>query len=96
MARRAIRGSRSSSVEAFLEMMAAERGAAGNTLEAYGRDLADAEACLARASARAAGAERELAATHQALAASRGEADELKRMLAAWEAMRLEQGVRLG
>ena len=47
MARRAIRGSRSSSVEAFLEMMAAERGAAGNTLEAYGRDLADAEAWLA-------------------------------------------------
>jgi integrase/recombinase XerD len=28
-------------VEAFLEMLAAERGAAGNTLLAYGRDLAD-------------------------------------------------------
>lgn len=28
-------------VEAFLEMMAAERGAARNTLEAYGRDLRD-------------------------------------------------------
>jgi integrase/recombinase XerD len=28
-------------VEAFLEMMSAERGAAKNTLDAYGRDLAD-------------------------------------------------------
>ncbi len=34
--------------EAFLEMMAAERGAAANTLSAYGRDLADATAFLAR------------------------------------------------
>jgi integrase/recombinase XerD len=34
-------------VEAFLEMMSAERGAAGNTLESYGRDLADYGAYLA-------------------------------------------------
>ncbi len=33
--------------EAFLEMIAAERGAARNTLEAYGRDLADYRAFLA-------------------------------------------------
>ena len=33
-------------VEAFLEMLAAERGAARNTLLAYGRDLADAGAFL--------------------------------------------------
>lgn len=33
--------------EAFLEMMAAERGAVRNTLEAYGRDLGDAETWLA-------------------------------------------------
>jgi integrase/recombinase XerD len=33
--------------EAFLEMMAAERAAASNTLKAYARDLADAEAFLA-------------------------------------------------
>jgi integrase/recombinase XerD len=33
--------------EAFLEMMAAERGAAANTLTAYARDLADAEGFLA-------------------------------------------------
>jgi len=34
-------------IEAFLEMMAAERGAAANTLTAYGRDLEDAQAFLA-------------------------------------------------
>jgi integrase/recombinase XerD len=33
-------------IEAFLEMMAAERGAARNTLTAYGKDLADAESIL--------------------------------------------------
>ena len=35
--------------EAFLEMMAAERGAAANTLTAYARDLADLATFLARA-----------------------------------------------
>jgi integrase/recombinase XerD len=34
-------------IEAFLEMMAVERAAARNTLTAYGRDLADADAWLA-------------------------------------------------
>jgi integrase/recombinase XerD len=34
-------------IEAFLEMMAAERAAAANTLSAYARDLADAQARLA-------------------------------------------------
>ena len=34
-------------IEAFLEMMAAERAAAANTLKAYARDLADAEGRLA-------------------------------------------------
>jgi len=38
----------SAAAEAFLEMMAAERGAADNTLAAYRRDLADAEAFLKR------------------------------------------------
>ena len=37
-------------VEAFLEMMAAERGAAANTLAAYARDLADAHSYLAAGS----------------------------------------------
>ncbi|CAA7613142.1 Tyrosine recombinase XerD [Candidatus Terasakiella magnetica] len=35
-------------VEAFLEIMAAERGAAANTLDAYGRDLEEFEDFLAR------------------------------------------------
>jgi len=35
-------------IEAFLEMMLAERGAAANTCAAYGRDLRDAAAFLAR------------------------------------------------
>ncbi len=34
------------SIEAFLEMMAVERAAAKNTLTAYGKDLADADAFL--------------------------------------------------
>jgi integrase/recombinase XerD len=34
-------------IEAFLEMMSVERAAARNTLIAYGKDLADADACLA-------------------------------------------------
>ncbi len=36
-------------IEAFLEMMAAERGAAANTLDAYRRDLSDYQAALGRA-----------------------------------------------
>lgn len=35
-------------IERFLEMMAAERGARPRTLEAYGRDLADASAALSK------------------------------------------------
>ena len=34
-------------VEAFLEMMSVERASAKNTLTAYGKDLADAQAFLA-------------------------------------------------
>jgi integrase/recombinase XerD len=37
------------SLAAFLEMLAAERGAAANTLEAYRRDLADYQGALGRA-----------------------------------------------
>jgi len=33
-------------IEAFLEMMSAERGAAQNTLDAYARDLLDASEYL--------------------------------------------------
>jgi integrase/recombinase XerD len=35
-------------IDAFLEMMSAERGASGNTLAAYRRDLEDAHASMAR------------------------------------------------
>ena len=35
-------------IEAFLEMMAAERAAAANTLTAYAKDLADVRGFLAR------------------------------------------------
>ncbi|MCC7045360.1 MAG: site-specific tyrosine recombinase XerD [Alphaproteobacteria bacterium] len=45
--------------EAFLEMMAAERGAADNTLAAYRRDLADAAAFLKRRRAALADADTE-------------------------------------
>ena len=54
--------------------------------------LADAEACLAAAEARAVAAEGELVATKKALFEARSEGGELRRMLAAWEAMRLERG----
>src|SRR5262245_5730553 len=40
-------------IEAFLEMLSAERAARGNTLEAYRRDLEDAGASMNLASARA-------------------------------------------
>jgi integrase/recombinase XerD len=46
-------------VEAFLEMMAAERAAAVNTLKAYGKDLADAEGRLTARGADLAGATAE-------------------------------------
>lgn len=39
-------------IESFLEMLAAERGAARNTLDAYGRDLRDCAAFLTSRSAR--------------------------------------------
>jgi site-specific recombinase XerD len=42
------------SVALFLDMLAAERGASANTLEAYGRDLADYEDFLASIRARVA------------------------------------------
>ena len=46
----------SASLDAFLEMLAAERGAAANTLAAYHRDLTDAAAFLKPAALEAADA----------------------------------------
>jgi integrase/recombinase XerD len=48
-----------SSIEAFLDMMAAERGASRNTLDAYRRDLVSFEAHLARHGSSARNATRE-------------------------------------
>jgi integrase/recombinase XerD len=46
-------------IEAFLEMMSAERGAAANTIAAYGRDLADYLGFLTRKGRRVADAGKE-------------------------------------
>ena len=48
---------RTREVEAFLEMLQAERGASRNTLEAYGRDLDDLQKFLARRKLRPAAAD---------------------------------------
>ena len=48
---------RSREVEAFLEMLQAERGASQNTLDAYGRDLDDLQVFLARRKQKPAAAE---------------------------------------
>jgi integrase/recombinase XerD len=48
---------RTREVEAFLEMLQAERGASRNTLDAYGRDLDDLQAFLARRRQKPAGAD---------------------------------------
>ena len=53
---------RSREVEAFLEMLEAERGASRNTLEAYGRDLDDLAKFLARRKQKPAAADAATAA----------------------------------
>ena len=53
-------------VEAFLEMMAAERGSARNTLAAYAADLRDAEAFARSRGATLAGADSALLVAYQA------------------------------
>ncbi len=59
-------------IEAFLEMMASERAAARNTLTAYGRDLADADAWLRAQSADVATATPEQIEAYFASLAARG------------------------
>lgn len=57
-------------IESFLEMMSAERGAARNTLEAYGRDLEEASAALGRGASGLFSADRDaLAGLARAMAA---------------------------
>ena len=59
-------------IEAFLEMMAAERGASRATLDAYARDLGDFAAHLARRGKAAEAAEPADVADHMADLAARG------------------------
>ena len=59
-------------MDAFLEMMAAERAAAANTLTAYSKDLADAESFLAKRSADLAGASAEAIEAYFADLGARG------------------------
>jgi integrase/recombinase XerD len=59
-------------VEAFLEMMSAERGAARNTIEAYRRDLIDYSSFLAARQSRPTIAGRELVVSYLASLAAQG------------------------
>ncbi len=59
-------------IEAFLEMMSVERAAARNTLTAYGKDLADAQAYLALAGTSLAEASAEAVEAYFAELGSRG------------------------
>jgi integrase/recombinase XerD len=59
-------------VEAFLEMMSAERGAAKNTLDAYGRDLADYLGFLSARKTTPTGADREQVVAYLASLSAEG------------------------
>jgi integrase/recombinase XerD len=59
-------------VDAFLEMMSAERGAAKNTIEAYRRDLSDYSGYLARKGSGVQSASRELVVSYLAFLEGQG------------------------
>jgi integrase/recombinase XerD len=59
-------------IEAFLEMMSAERGAAKNTLDAYGRDLADYLGFLSARKTTPTGADREQVVAYLASLSAEG------------------------
>ena len=71
MARRP-RPSNETLIELFLDMLAAERGASANTLDAYRRDLVDFSADLGRDKADIAGADSETLRGHLARLGKRG------------------------
>jgi integrase/recombinase XerD len=71
------------SIEAFLDMMAAERGASRNTLDAYRRDLLAFEAHLARHGGSAGNATREQVRRYVAKLAASGAASSQARRLSA-------------
>ena len=59
-------------IELFLDMLAAERGASSNTLDAYRRDLADLRRHLAQPAARRRGRQRRRCARYLGELAERG------------------------
>jgi integrase/recombinase XerD len=65
-------GSEGHLIEAFLEMMSAERGAARNTIEAYRRDLSDYAGYLGARSSRPSNAAREQVVSYLGSLAARG------------------------
>src|SRR6187402_2123573 len=71
MARRP-RPSNETLIELFLDMLAAERGASANTLDAYRRDLTDFSADLGRHKADIAGADSDALRAHLGRLAKRG------------------------
>jgi integrase/recombinase XerD len=71
MARRP-RASNESMIELFLDMLAAERGASANTLDAYRRDLADFSADLDQAGSSVATADSDVLRAHLGRLAKRG------------------------
>ncbi|HKM62695.1 MAG TPA: tyrosine recombinase [Acidisphaera sp.] len=83
-------------VEAFLEMMAAERGAARNTLAAYAADLRDAEAFARAGGATLAGADAALLRAWQASLAGASSRTVARRLSALRQFQRflLREGVR--
>ena len=66
------RASNETLIELFLDMIAAERGASRNTLDAYRRDLADFSADLGRAGGSVAGADSDELRAHLGRLAKRG------------------------
>ena len=66
------RANNESLIELFLDMIAAERGASRNTLDAYRRDLADFSADLGRAGGSVAGADSDELRAHLGRLAKRG------------------------
>ena len=66
------RASNETLIELFLDMIAAERGASRNTLDAYRRDLADFSADLGRAGGSIAGADSDELRAHLGRLAKRG------------------------
>src|SRR5204862_5566321 len=59
-------------IELFLDMIAAERGASANTLDAYRRDLADFSADLSRAGETITGADSDTLRAHLGRLSKRG------------------------